>query len=519
MSHIRFHFYVLTLTAAAVLLFSQCQKDGFITDSDAKLAFANDTLSFDTVFTTIGTATKSITLYNPHDQAIKVSQVYFKGDTRRFFRLNINGQTLNGNQDNSLQNIELWKSDSLHLFIDVNIDPNDSNTPFVVQDTIVFVTNGNEQYLTLLAWGQNAHFLGRNTPEGEHVAVTQDTTWTNDKPYVIFNGIIIDSLHTLTIDKGVRVHIYNYGSIVVKGNLVVNGDSWADTTQIVRFQGVRTENGQPEYVANDYLGGVLPDWQQESDYTDIPGQWNGILFFPGSTGNIKGAELRNGITGILGSKIFVENNTIFISQAPQINIENTVIRDMAWNGIQSLGADITMTNSMIFACGINNLKLTLSGNNQFTHNTFANFSSQHINHRDPICLLENGIAISETQNLTDTEAPFKANFYNCIIFGETTREEVISNSFSDATTPYEIGFNNCLFRTDVVQIDENLFSNCLFNPLATDTVFQRYFDFDFRLNDNSPAINKGSTNTPAPVLYDITNKARDSQPDIGACEF
>ncbi|HNL07285.1 MAG TPA: hypothetical protein PKH93_06895, partial [Chitinophagales bacterium] len=249
------------------------------------------------------------------------------------------------------------------------------------------------------------------------------------------------------------------------------------------------------------------------------GQWNGILFFPGSTGNIKGAELRNGITGILGSKIFVENNTIFISQAPQINIENTVIRDMAWNGIQSLGADITMTNSMIFACGINNLKLTLSGNNQFTHNTFANFSSQHINHRDPICLLENGIAISQTQNLTDTEAPFKANFYNCIIFGETTREEVISNAFSDATTPYEIGFNNCLFRTDVVQIDENLFSNCLFNPVATDTVFQRYFDFDFRLNDNSPAINKGTTNTPAPVLYDITNKARDSQPDIGACEF
>lgn len=519
MSPIRFHFYVLALALATVLLFSQCQKEGFITASNAKLAFANDTLSFDTVFTTIGTATKSLTLYNPHDQAIKVSQVYFKGDTRHFFRLNINGQTLNGSQDNSLQNIELWQSDSLHIFVDVNIDPNDSNTPFVVQDTIVFVTNGNEQYLTLLAWGQNAHFFGRNTPEGQHVAVTQDTTWTNDKPYIIFNGIIVDSLHTLTIEKGVRIHIYNYGSIVVKGNLVVNGDSWADTTQIVRFQGVRTENGQPEYIANDYLGGVLPDWQQESDYTDIPGQWNGILFFPGSTGNIKGAELRNGITGILGSKIFVENNTIFVSQAPQINIENTVIRDMAWNGIQSQGANITMTNSMIYACGINNLKLTLSGNHQFTHNTFANFSSQHINHRDPICLLENGIPISQTQNLIDTEAPFKANFYNCIIFGETTREELISNTFADATTPYEIGFNNCLFRSDVIQIDENLFSNCLFNTPATDTVFQRYFDFDFRLNDNSPAINKATTNTPSPVLYDIANKARDSQPDIGASEF
>ncbi len=48
--------------------------------------------------------------------------------------------------------------------------------------------------MQLDAWGQNAHFY-RNRLIDAH------ETWTNDKPYVILGGLLVDKNVTLTIQK------------------------------------------------------------------------------------------------------------------------------------------------------------------------------------------------------------------------------------------------------------------------------------------------------------------------------
>ena len=44
--------------------------------------------------------------------------------------------------------------------LEVTVDPNALSTPFIIEDELRFNTNGNEQHVDLIAWGQNAHFHG-----------------------------------------------------------------------------------------------------------------------------------------------------------------------------------------------------------------------------------------------------------------------------------------------------------------------------------------------------------------------
>ena len=53
-----------------------CEKEHFVTDDGAvKLEFSVDTLTFDTVFTTIGTTTRMVTVYNRSDDNMKLTSV------------------------------------------------------------------------------------------------------------------------------------------------------------------------------------------------------------------------------------------------------------------------------------------------------------------------------------------------------------------------------------------------------------------------------------------------------------
>lgn len=93
----------------------------------------------------------------------------------------------------------------------------------MVEDSIMFETNGNVQKVILRAWGQNANFFGTGTPNGFNVGITGDTTWTNNKPYVIYGGIVVDTLRPTDHKTGCRIHLHNSAILYVKGSLKVNG--------------------------------------------------------------------------------------------------------------------------------------------------------------------------------------------------------------------------------------------------------------------------------------------------------
>jgi len=248
----------------ALLSFQSCRKDEFIdTNPSIKLAFSTDSILFDTVFTTIGSVTKQLKVYNNNDNTISISSIKLEGGSPSFYRINVDGEP-----SLEVRDVEIAAKDSLYIFIHVTIDPNNTNNPLVVADQIVFETNGNVQGVDLVAWGQDAYFYYYNI-------ISFDYEFKNDKPHVVYGYVIIDSSYTLSIEEGTNVYMHANSFLYVyrDGSLKINGT----LDKPVTIQGDRLE----EY------------------YKDIPGQWNWIWLSAMSVDNeINYAIIRNSVRGV-----------------------------------------------------------------------------------------------------------------------------------------------------------------------------------------------------------------------------
>src|SRR5208283_4163145 len=162
-------------------------------------------ISFDTVFTTFGTATKGLTVYNPYNQSLKVN-ISFSGAQDSVFLININGINTS-----HLNNIDIKPKDSLFIFLQVLINTLSGNLPLLIKDSIMFTVNNNAQYIYLEAFGQNVHFLNNQ--------VLTSQTWLADKPYLIYGNVTVDTLQTLTIEPGTSIYMHRNANLRVKGTL------------------------------------------------------------------------------------------------------------------------------------------------------------------------------------------------------------------------------------------------------------------------------------------------------------
>ena len=258
-----------------------CRKESFTTDTSDKLSFSTDTLSFDTVFSSVGSTTAFFKLINPHPKKIRVSNILLSGGESSQFRINIDGIPSFSQED-----VELAAGDSMYVFVEVTVDPNSDLSPFIIKDSLIFITNGNEQKVMLVAWGQNANFYN-----GEIIG---DTTWTNEKPHVIYNSILVDSGKTLTIEKGCALYFHSGSRLYVNGTLIINGS----LEERVVLQGDRLE----EF------------------YQNKPGQWEGIHFLRGSISNkISHANIKNSIVGIRVDYLPENSDTGLVVRNTEIN--------------------------------------------------------------------------------------------------------------------------------------------------------------------------------------------------------
>jgi hypothetical protein len=190
-----------------ILIAYSCKKASFINSPNALSSFSTDTLHFDTVFTTTGSVTKSFKIFNQNDQKLRLSQIRLMNGASSPFKINVDGT-----QGVSFSNIELEPNDSVYVFVSVTINPNATNLPFIVQDSILVNYNGNNKFLQLQALGQNAHFF-RNQ------RITSDSIWNSDLPFVILDGLSVDSNVTLTIDKGCKIYCHANAPFIVNGTL------------------------------------------------------------------------------------------------------------------------------------------------------------------------------------------------------------------------------------------------------------------------------------------------------------
>ncbi|MBN1199267.1 MAG: hypothetical protein JXA23_07940, partial [Bacteroidales bacterium] len=63
---------LFVLLAAVITFFSSCKKDKIDTAPSSTLSFSTDTLFFDTVFTTIGSVTQRLVVYNTNDGILQI---------------------------------------------------------------------------------------------------------------------------------------------------------------------------------------------------------------------------------------------------------------------------------------------------------------------------------------------------------------------------------------------------------------------------------------------------------------
>lgn len=444
---------------------------------DAQLQFSADTVMFDTIFTTIGSTTQHLKVYNPYDENVLISRIRVAGGDFSNFRLNINGQSTN-----EAYEVEVPARDSIFIFVEVTIDPNGQNLPMVVQDSIEFTTNANVQDINLVAYGQDFKLI-----KGENI---ETTTWTAEKPYLVYDYAYVDSTSTLTIEPGTRIHFHKGAGLYAKGTIVANGT----------FQ-------NPIRFVSDRL---------EESYNDIPDQWNGIILFSGSHDNVFN------YTTIKNANIGLQVGNIEDEGYASLQLSNSRIENMAYAGLFSLKSKITGHNNLIANCGFYAVALLVGGEYEFYHTTIANFWGYGSRARSTASLVLSNLLVieqSDGSKVTYNGDLENAFFGNSIIYGNNPIEIELGDSEENA---FNYMFDHCILQVpDTFDIsDKDHFKN-VWKGTANNPKFVDPFDtYDYSLDTLSAAKDIGNPVFSEKYPLDIMNKDRtaDEGPDLGAFE-
>lgn len=475
-------FFIFTILGF-VLLTNSCNKDRFYSGSADVLTFEQDTFTFDTVFTTVGTITRFFKVTNTSKQSLLLDEIKIVEGDNSPFRINVDGVSVEGN---SIENVEILAEDYIYIFVEAILGENNLNDPFVIINELQYSYNGNVQSSYLQAWGQDAYFHFGEILSNETI------TWPNDKPHVIvrnqsFVGLGIDSFSTLNIQPGTNIYLSVGAGIFVDGVLNVGLPGSMDS---VTFQSSRIED--------------LPNGLE---FDETAGLWYGIGMLDGSSGAFHNVRIKQATYGISGR--FVGGNySTYGSTRPDLTMERVVIKNSLQSALIGLNAKITASNCLFYAAGGNLVVLALGGDYQFDNCTFYNSGGSGLSHQDEVMAISN---FASNQNGGAVANLDNAIFRNTIIYG-TQSEELLLND--DPQGLFNFTFQNCLIRTEM---DGNIaaFENCLIN---VDPSFESTSDDAFSLSETSPCIDAGIDNSM--ILSTDLNFAPRSLPyDIGAYEY
>ena len=460
-----------------LILFGCIREDNLLEKSYQPLKFSTDTIAFDTVFTNIGSATKTLKVYNPNDYWVDINNIYLAGESKQY-RLNINGLSAN-----RTKNVQIAPLDSMYIFVEVTVNPTLKNAPILIQDSIVFEAKGIMQDIDLVAFGQDVHFIrGR---------ISEYTNWTNDKPYLVYDSVLLDSGVILSIDEGVVIHFHKNSRMLIQGIIQCNGTM----EKPIVFQGDRLEKM----------------------YDDVPSQWDGIWIWASKGMNyFYNTEIKNSVVGLA----VIGSAPVY----PTLQLNNTQIQHCSAFGLWSVGASILATNTVIDDCGEYALFLTTGGEYEFIHCTFANYwGGINTARTSPACMLTNYIILPDQngRSVIYGEHLKRANFTNSIIYGGLDAELSL-----DSITNYDFNykFENCLLKTDtsVHTNNKSKFVDNIVNPAKFS--FKNNDKYDFSLDTLSVAKDKGNINilTKYNHLLSVDKNGRSREkyglPDLGAFE-
>jgi hypothetical protein len=482
------------ITICLSVSFMSCKKDKFLTDPSATLNFSQDSILFDTVFTTIGSTTRSIRVINNNNQKINISSIRLeKGQSSNFF-LNVDGTP-----GRLVEDVEILANDSIYIFVQVNVNPTSALSPLIIQDKILFDVNGNQQSVELEAWGQDAHYHFPTTaiqykdgylPYSTVSANTNTTViWgggtgaSDNKPHVVYGWLVVDSTQKLVINAGVKVYFHqNAGLWVYRyGTLQVNGTQGNE----VVFQGDR----------------------READYADMPGQWDRIWINEGHTDNyINYAIIKNNFIGVQASILSNPN------QPTKLKLTNTIIKNCSKWGLFTQYFSVWSGNNVIANCKEYCAAITMGGNCTFLHTTFANYYNQEGGRGGQPC-----VYVGNNDGIQDW--PIDSMFFaNSIIDGTQGGELEMAITSSTLSPGQLCKVTNCLIKGSIPTTTLITNTNNVFNGNPN---FSNPSGYDFKIGASSSAKTLGDFNIiqPYPTILnvDITGAgARNSSANISS---
>jgi hypothetical protein len=497
--------YYLTLLIAVILIvFSSCRKDFSTKLSSGNLAFSKDTIYLDTVFTNIGSSTYNLKVYNKNNYAISIPSLKLGKGEDSFYRLNVDGIP-----GKIFEDVEILANDSIYLFIETTIDFSQITNP-IYTDVIIFDSGEILQDVKLITLVKDAIFLYPSKDatglietinvgidvEGDEINVNgfylnNNTTFTNEKPYVIYGYCAVPENITLTIEAGATIHFHSNSGLIVDKNATLT---------------IEGELNNEVFIEGDRL---------ETQFSDIPGQWGSIWLRAGSkNNNINYTIIKNASAGII-------IDSIGSNSSPTLTIKNTQIYNSSSFGILARETSILGENLVINNSGQSSLACIIGGSYNFTHSTFVNFWNNSLR-QYPSVLINNFFTYSENNNqIVETRDLQAANFTNCIIDGNNNIElaidkvegSIFNYSFKNNLIKFN-DFNNTYSSVNEYNFEDiNHYSNNIFNGNAH---FKSPLTNELIIGENSEAIQNANLQGSLLVPNDILGILRSSPADIGA---
>ncbi len=421
------------LTIAA-LLTACTDNDSFSTAAGNRLTFSEDTISFDTLFSTVPSVTQVFWVYNRSNDGIRIQTARLERASQSGYRVNVDGTYLNPVG----QDFEVRKGDSLLVFVEVTTHENHADSPQLVEDNLILtLESGAVQRVNLRTYSWDAKKIA-------DLVISRDTVIESSVPLLISGyGIKVNEGATLTL-RNTDLYFHDGAGIEANGQLMADN---------CLFRGDRLDR------MFDYL-----------PYDRIPGQWGGIyLASHEKTNELTNCEIRNAVDAI-------------VCDSTELVLVNTIIHN-------SSGAGLMARNSLLSLayCQLTNTLddcLSLEGcQAEIHHCTLGQFYPFSANRGSALSFVTSTLPMVLSCSHT-----LITGYDEDVLMGQVhTTEPVVCEYY----------FADCIVRTDSVN-DPERFERMIWETPKDSVQGKQHFKtidednlyYDFTIDSISPAFNR-----------------------------
>ncbi len=462
-----FAIYILGIVALTLSL-TGCIEDGITTSPSDRPRFSVDTLALGTLFSAEGSPTFEFKVFNPHNKALILSHIAIRDDSESLFRLNVDG--IAGREFND---IEVRAHDSIFIFVDVTLPDLNLNKPVDYKRHLDITTNGLTETVVITATALDATRL-------QGVVIEQNTTFTADKPYIIYDSLVVDNNACLQLEAGTKLHFHDKASLIVQGSLHADG---SPGDGLIEMTGDRWGN---------VVGRV--------DYEIMSGQWEGVYFTPTSKDNtLSFTSIRNTNSGVIVDSVPYDESK------PSLKLLNCQLRNSKQYALTSYHSSIEVLGCELADASYGVLALK-GGKADIINCTIANYY---------LFTALGGPAVQMFHVMPETPDPdtslplLAARFDNCIIYGNGS-----DLSHGDLTGS-NVYLTRCLLKSE--GSDDDNFIECLWGKDPLYGTVRQDYHFDYRLQAESPAIGTADPSLiPAELDTDMYGTPRLPEATLGA---